>query len=398
MPKLLQINVTVNSGSTGRIAEHIGELSLSNGWESWIAYGRKANASNSNLIKIGNLFDIVSHGIQTRIFDNHGLASKHSTKQLIETIKNKVKPDLIHLHNIHGYYLNYPLLFDFLKEWGGPVVWTLHDCWPFTGHCAHYDYLKCNKWESLCFNCPQLKRYPASYLMDRSKNNFKIKYSCFTSLNNLTIVSVSNWLRSQISKSFLSKYPCEIIYNGIDSSVYKPLVKKNGTNQFTVLGVASVWDERKGLNDFINLRSVLPRNYDILLVGLNRKQINNLPNGISGLERVSSTKELALLYNKASVYVNTSVEETLGMTTIEAMACGTPAVVYDATASPEVIEKNSCRIIKPRDILSLKDAIMDISSRPTHISTLRDWVMKNFEKTNNYMKYLKLYNKLLNID
>ena len=171
MPTLLQINVTANWGSTGKIAEDIGRIAIEAGWESWIAYGRGNPHSQSKLIRIGSDFDMNLHGLQTRLFDNHGLASNKATKHFIKQIK-AINPDIIHLHNIHGYYINYEILFDYLKEWGGPVVWTLHDCWPFTGHCAYYEFSNCYRWKSRCYDCPQIKSYPASLCYDRSTKNF----------------------------------------------------------------------------------------------------------------------------------------------------------------------------------------------------------------------------------
>ena len=188
--KLLQINVSANWGSHGRIAEEIGHLAMSQGWESYIAYGRLANPSNSKLIKIGNCWNVVLHGMQSRLFDNHGLSSKMATRKLIKAIEI-IGPDIIHLHNIHGYYLNYPILFDFLSKYNKPVIWTLHDCWPFTGHCAYFTYVKCNKWKKHCYECPNKKCYPTSLLLDNSKKNFEMKKTLFNYINKMTLVPVS---------------------------------------------------------------------------------------------------------------------------------------------------------------------------------------------------------------
>ena len=269
MHKLLQINVTANWGSTGRIAEGIGECAINNEWESWIAYGRGTPKSTSNLIRIGSDLDMYFHGVQTRIMDNHGLASSSSTKAFIERIK-KIKPDLIHLHNIHGYFINYKILFNFLKEWGGPIVWTLHDCWSFTGHCTHYTYNGCNLWQTHCHNCPQLCQYPASFLIDRSSKNFEDKRTSFADLKKLTIVPVSNWLANELEKSFFSRYPIHVIHNGIDLKSFRC---HNYKRNKSILGVASVWSDRKGLDEFGLLRQLLPSDYEITLIGLTQKQI-----------------------------------------------------------------------------------------------------------------------------
>lgn len=195
--KLLQINSTLNWGSTGRIAEEIGQVVLSKGWESYIAYGRQCNKSKSQSFRIGGDWAVYNHGLQTRLLDNHGLASRKETKHFIKQIE-RISPDVIHLHNIHGYYLNYSLLFDFLSKVNIPVVWTLHDCWAFTGHCSHYSYVGCNRWHTLCYDCPQKGDYPASCLIDRSEQNFRDKLRAFTLVKNMTLVPVSEWLAGEV--------------------------------------------------------------------------------------------------------------------------------------------------------------------------------------------------------
>lgn len=395
-PKLLQINVTANWGSTGKIAEDIGKLAIDSGWESWIAYGRGNSKSKSHLIRVGNNLDTMMHGLQSRFLDNHGLASKKATKHLLEQAKI-LKPDIIHLHNIHGYYINYPILFDFLKKWGGPVVWTLHDCWSFTGHCAYYSYQKCNKWMTGCHNCPILHSYPASIWKDRSIKNYNEKLSNFTHHPNLHIITVSDWLKGEVQKSFLKNYPVQTIYNGLDTTIFAPQpIKTIDSTRRVLLGVASVWDKRKGLDDFIKLRKLLPSYYEIILVGLSLNQISKLPSGITGIRRTENVKQLVNLYSMADIFINPSVEETLGMTTIEAMACGTPAIVYDSTASPEVVNKEFCKIVEPNDIQGLLTAINNTENKSVMmIEKLHNTVMSKFEKQNNYNKYIQLYESLL---
>ncbi len=402
MPRLLQINVTANWGSTGKITEDIGNLAIRNGWESHIAYGRGKSISNSKLIRVGNELDRFIHALETRLWDNHGFSSKYATRQFISKI-NKINPDIIHLHNLHGYYLNFPLLFDYLKQWGGPVVYTLHDCWPYTGHCAYYSYIKCIKWHDGigCRNCPQLSSYPRSIWKDNSSDNYIVKRKALLDMPNLTLVTVSDWLRCELTKSFLKGYPSLTIHNGVDTSVFKPskTVSKDFSKKI-ILGVASVWDHRKGLNDFISLRTKLPYEYLIILVGLSKKQIATLPKGIVGLERTNSIHQLIDLYSIADVYVNTSVEETLGMTTIESMACGTPVIVYDATACPETVGHNTGLIVQPHNIPELANAILEITTKDktTYERPLKDWVFNEFDESKNYMKYLDLYSKLFRND
>ena len=402
MAVLLQINVTANWGSHGRIAENIGELAMEHGWESHIAYGRYANKSKSEIYKIGSAIDIYNHVLQTRVFDRHGLASKQATRRLMEYI-DSVAPDIIHLHNIHGYYLNYPLLFEYLQKSEIPVVWTLHDCWAFTGHCAYFDYINCDRWKFHCHHCPALGRYPHSSLFDRSSDNFNDKCKWFTSLKNMTIVPVSDWLASKVRQSFLSRYPIQVIHNGVDTSTFNyQSVKKEDfgfQDKFIVLGVASVWDDRKGLADFLKLRNVLPEEYAIILIGLTNKQIKKLPQGILGISRTNRVKELAEYYSLADVYVNPTWEDNFPTTNLEAQACGTPVITYRTGGSIEAIYKGTGYIVEQGDIPAIVSIITKIkgTGKIPYMHTCRDHIVKNFEKSNTYQQYLYLYNTILGI-
>ena len=400
MPLLLQINVTANWGSTGRIAEEIGQLVATQGWESHIAYGRYLNDSTSHIFRIGSQKDIYNHVLSTRFLDRHGLASKNATHNLIRHIE-QINPDIIHLHNIHGYYLNYPVLFEYIARTNVPVVWTLHDCWSFTGHCSHFDFIRCNRWLTGCYACPQKKEYPTSWLLDRSSKNYSDKKRWFTSLKNLTIVSVSQWLAGEVRKSFLGHYPIQVIYNGIDTEVFSPCVvdkKRFGLDgKFVVLGVASVWSARKGLADFIELRRVLPDDCVIVLIGLNQKQIASLPAGIVGISPTNDVYELAEYYSMADVYINTSVEETLGLTTVESLSCGTPAIVYKATACPETVSLECGFVVEPHNIRRLVEIVNHIKSdgKDIYSTACRCRAVEHFNKTDRFNEYLDLYNRLI---
>lgn len=394
MPKrVLQINVTANWGSTGKIAEDIGRLAIAYGWESWIAYGRGNPTSQSKLIRIGDDWDMRWHGIQSRFFDNHGLASKKATKDFIKKII-EISPDLIHLHNIHGYYLNYPLLFDFLKDWGGPVVWTLHDCWAFTGHCAYYDYAKCNRWQTGCHDCPQVRSYPTSLCFDRCSQNYIDKQKAFLNCPNLTLIPVSNWLKEELSKSFLKSYRAITIHNGIDINIFRPLNQKEITNKKVVLGVASVWDKRKGLDEFIKLRKILPKEYIIILVGLSKEQISSLPEGITGIRRTENVEQLVGLYNSADVFVNPTLEDNFPTTNLEALACGTPVITYDTGGSPESIDDKTGFVVAKGDINGLYNAITNIMGHKDYIEPCRDKAINYFNNNKCFAKYIALYNTL----
>ena len=384
--RLLQINVTANWGSTGKIAEEIGNLAIEQGWESWIAYGRGKPKSSSNLIRVGNDRDMKIHGIQSRLFDNHGLASQRATKEFIRQIR-VIKPTLIHLHNIHGYYLYYPALFTFLKEYGAPVVWTLHDCWAFTGHCAYYDYAKCLKWQTSCYDCPQKRSYPASIWLDRSEKNFMAKKKAFLGVRNITLVPVSEWLRGELAKSFLSGYHARTIHNGIDLSVFTlSQVSDRDEKRKVILGVANVWDKRKGLEEFVKLRRLLSEEYLIILVGLSQKQISTLPAGITGIRRTENVRQLADLYSMADVFVNPTLEDNFPTTNLE------------AGGSPEAIDDKTGIVVPYRDVETLAAKVKSACESSTFISgNCRQRAESLFDKHKAFKEYINLYKTLLNI-
>lgn len=403
MPKLLQINSVVNTGSTGRIAEQIGICAIDNGWESFIAFGRSAGPSASRLIKIGNKYDQILHGVHTRLFDRHGLASTGQTKKLISQIE-ALQPDIIHLHNIHGYYLNYKTFFGFLAQQKAPVVWTLHDCWAFTGHCSYFSSINCIKWKTHCNKCPKTKNYPASFLLDNSYDNYKRKKEVFNKISNLTIVSVSRWLDTLVEQSFLSNHQRLVIHNGVDLKEFYPI---ENTEQIedrydlkgrkVLVAVASSWSKSKGWDDYIKLSGMLPADCTLIMVGLSKHQKQNLPSNIVGIEKTNSVHELAALYSRADVLLNLSYQETFGMTTIEGFACGTPAIVYNATASPELVTKETGYIVEPGDIKGVLAAVVEIMEKGKQYfaNKCRQLAIEHYNKETRWLNYLKLYNRLM---
>ncbi|SFO88573.1 glycosyltransferase [Prevotella sp. tf2-5] len=403
MPKLLQINITANWGSHGKIAEDIGALTIENGWDSHIAYGRRSNESKSQLYHIGNMADEYLHGIASRIFDNHGLMSVGATKKLIDYIR-QINPDIIHLHNIHGYYLNYPLLFEYLSKYGKPVVWTLHDCWTFTGHCAHYMFANCEKWKTECNNCPLLSNYPASMLFDRSKKNFQQKKQSFLSVDNLTLVPVSKWLEGELRQSFFKTKNIHLIQNGIDVQRFTPIGQKDNIlakygipqNKKVILGVASNW-YRKGLDDFIAIRHMLPNDYHIILVGLSKKDKKKLPNNIIGIMRTENIDELVALYSACDVFFNPTWEDNFPTTNLEAMACGTPVITYNTGGSPEVITPETGIVIERGDLQSAVNAIKQvcIKGEKTYNDVCRNNILEHYNRMTMLNNYMALYHSLL---
>lgn len=406
MKTLLQINVSINSGSTGRIAEEIGQKAIELGWKSYIAYGRSSQSSKSIPIKVGSKIGILFHLLHTRLFDNHalGLSSKRATKKLIKEIEI-INPDIIHLHNIHGYYINVKVLFNYLSKVDIPVVWTLHDCWSFTGHCAHFEAVGCEKWKTECHSCPLTKRYPASIRIDNSTNNFRVKKRLFNSLSNLTLVPVSSWLKELLPYSFLSNIPAQTIYNGIDLSIFKPNLSKRCDirskykieEKLLLLGVASIWNDSKGLSDYTKLSKVLKQDEVIMLVGLKPKQINLLPSNVIGIERTDSLDNLVKLYSTADIVLNLSYQESFGLTTVEGLACGTPGIVYNTTASPELLDENSGLIVEAGNIDLLREAIDKIKEKRKdyYSANCRNRAELFFNNNDRFQEYIDLYKNLL---
>lgn len=402
MPKLLQISIEVNSGSVGRIAEQIGETAMANGWQSYITYARNHLPSKSNTIRIGSKFDVYWHGVMTRLFDTHCLHSTVATKRLVEQIKS-IAPDVILLHHIHGYFLNMKVLFDYLATIETPVVWVFHDCWSITGHCAHFEWAQCDKWKSCCYDCPQKGEYPASVIFDRSRKNYIEKRELFTSVKNMTIVPVSNWLGDIVKESFLSKYDVQVIHNGIDISKFQPLqsnIKERYgiSDKNVVLGVASPWGRRKGLEDFAKLYSHLSNDkYQIVLIGLSEDQIKQLPNGIIGLRRTESVEELAKWYSAANVFLNPTYEDTYPTTNLESISCGTPVVTYRTGGSPESLTVKTGKVVEKGDIAGVVQAIYELCAEDREVMRMccRDYAVEHFDKRNCFDSYMKLYNKII---
>lgn len=393
--KVYQINTVYNIGSTGRIVAQLKHTLEARGDECMVAYGR-GFSEEKNTFKIGNIFDLYFHAMMTRITDKTGFYSKKNTRRLINDIK-QFNPDIIHLHNLHGYYLNIEMLFKFLKEYNKPIVWTLHDCWAYTGHCAYYSEEGCNKWKTICHDCSQCRKYPSSYFADNSKNNFLKKKELFTLIDNKTIVTPSFWLKREVEQSFLGKYNTQCIYNGIDTSVFKPTqgdlrIKYNLENKKIILGVASMWSERKGFLDFCKLAEILPDEYRIVMVGIESNQTVKIPSNIICIEKTDSQKMLASIYTEADVYFNASVEETMGLTTIEAIACGTPVVVYNKTAIPEVVDEKVGRVVESGNIEDVKLAIEDIFTMENRSEICVQYA-KKYCMEKQYAEYMDLYKK-----
>ncbi len=394
--KILQINSVCGIGSTGRIATDIHRILLDRGHESYIAYGRDLPKDCSHTIKIGRSFDNYAHLAKTRIFDMHGFASKRATADFMDRVK-ELDPDIIHLHNIHGYYINIEILFDGIKELNKPVMWTLHDCWSFTGHCANFEYVACEKWKTGCYNCPQKTQYPASLILDNSRKNYLKKKRIFKGVKDLTIFTPSKWLAGLVKESFLSEYKIQTIYNGIDLSIFRPTESKfrekyNLEDKYIILGVSNVWNNRKGLDDFIQLSRELKESEIIVLVGVTEKQKIKLPKNILGISKTNNAKELAEIYSAANVFVNLTKEDNYPTVNLESVACGTPVISYDTGGCGEFIGEENGYILdknKPAEVIRIINSIR-VNESPLSTKSPNKRLDKD-ELFNDYIRYYERY-------
>lgn len=355
--KILLVNSVCGVTSTGRICTDLAKAYLENGHEVKIAYGRVDKGipeeCETYSKRIGTDFDVKLHGFQTRFFDRHGFGSRRATEQFLTWV-DEYKPDVVHLHNLHGYYINIELLFQYLKAKNLPVVWTLHDCWAVTGHCTYFSACGCEKWKTQCEHCPQKHEYPVSKWLDASQNNYVRKKKAFTGVQKMVITTPSAWLKSIVKQSFLQEYDVQVVNNGIDTAIFKPtesdlrerysLVEKK-----LVLGVANGWGERKGLAYMKRLANDLPDGWKVAVVGLSEEQQEKLPGNMIGIRRTNSPQELAAWYTTADVFVSPTLEDNYPTTLLEAQACGTPVVVFASGGAPETVMPGKGYVVQRLD-------------------------------------------------
>ena len=389
--KVLQINSVCGIRSTGRICTDIADILHKHGDECKIAYGRYEVPEQYQKfsVKISSDFDVNCHAAMSRIFDNAGFCNKRSTEKFIGWVK-EYNPDIIHLHNIHGYYINIEILFKYLAEANKPVIWTLHDCWAFTGHCAYFSASGCDKWKTGCEHCQLKKEYPTSVMFDKSKTNWMKKNKLFTSVKNMSIITPSEWLASLVKQSYLGKYSVDVINNGIDLDIFKPTKsdfrkKNNLEGKKIILGVASIWDARKGLDDFIKLSKIIDDSYRIVLVGLAEDQIKMLSDNMIGITKTNSTKELAEIYTAADVFVNFTYEDNYPTVNLEAQACGTPVITYNTGGSIESVPNEN--IIEQGDI----ESFVKMTSYKCFDKEI---IADKFDKIKKFNEYIEKYKEL----
>lgn len=393
--KIAMIN-TVCNGSTGKIMGALQKSAIDTGDEALSFYGRRRGYKDMPSKKCGNNVSFWIHVIINTLFDRQGSGSYFPTIKLIKKLKN-FEPDIIHLHNIHGYYLNFKLLFRFLsKEYNGQVVWTFHDCWPITGHCPYFTIVKCYRWKEKCEKCPQKNMYPISYGLDSSSRNYKEKKELFNSIKNLTIVCPSEWMKKNVEASFMRSFPCKVIGNGIDLNVFSPKKKLESLNGVSlsekkiILCVAAIWEPRKGLDIICEIAKELSEQYKIIIVGLSDGQIKKIPDNILGITRTENMHQLAQLYSTADIFLNPSREESFSLVTIEAMACGTPVIAIDTSAVGELINDKNGKMIKEYTKQAFLSAIYDMADRKFVAEEVRKTV-KQYSDDNMSKSYLELY-------
>ena len=389
--KIVQINATSGIGSTGKIAVAISELLNESNIENYI-FASSISDENKNNVKLPNETYIKIQAIKSKVLGNYGFNSISVTKKIINKLE-EIKPDIVHLHNIHGHDCNLEILFKYFKKTNQKLYWTFHDCWAFTGYCPYFDLAGCDKWETECKQCPQRSRY--SLFFDYSKSLYNKKKQLFSGLD-LTIITPSQWLASLLKKSFLKDYPVKVINNGIDLNIFKPTdsdfrKKYNCEDKFILLGVAFGWGKRKGLDVFIELSKRLDSKYQIVLVGTDDNVDKQLPSNIISIHRTKNQQELAEIYSAADLFVNPTREENYPTVNMEAIACGTPVVTFKTGGSPECIDEICGVVIAKDDIDALEKEIIRICNE--NAFSKEDCIKKtqNFNKNDKFTEYINLY-------
>jgi putative colanic acid biosynthesis glycosyltransferase len=400
--KILQINSVCGIRSTGRICSDIAEVLSDNNIECKIAYGRFSAGVGSEkyAIKVGSGFVTVLHYLISILLNGDGRGSYFSTKILIKKIK-EYNPDIIHVHNLHGHYVNYNLLYKFLAELKKPVIFTLHDCWNFTGNCTHFDYCGCEKWKLQCDHCEQHNNnILLKYWVDASTRNYYSKKNSILKLDKIIVVPTSEWLTNIVKQSFLKEREIITIPSGIDLSRFQKInsqVKERYKirDKKLILGVASSWTKYKGLEYFGKISQMLDENYQIALIGLTKTQAKKMPQNIICIKRTNNIDELNEWYTAADVFVNPTLQETQGLTNIEALACGTPVITFDSGGSPECIDEKCGIVVKRNDLMGLYKAIIYLCNDACISEEACIERSKKYDKQTCYKKYLDLYRRLI---
>lgn len=392
--RIVQFNATCGIGSTGKIAVGVSRLLSADGIENYIIYSNRSNGYELGISCSDNKY-IKLQALKSRLFGNYGFNSKKATKRIIKELE-RIQPDVVHLHNIHGHDCDLKMLFTYFKKSKTKLVWTFHDCWAFTGYCTHFTMAGCDKWKSKCSDCVQKREF--SWFFDKSGKLFEKKKKLFSNLD-LTIVTPSRWLADLVRQSFLKEYPVEVINNGIDLDIFKPTQsdfrqKYSLEDKKLLLGVSFDWGERKGLDVFIELAKRLPDDYKIILVGTNDAVDGRLPENILSIHRTQNQNELAEIYSAADLFVNVTREDTYPTVNMEAIACGTPVLTFKTGGSPEMLDKSCGSVIECNDVDTLEKEAIRICSDKPYAGEQCVIKAKEFDKNERFKEYAGLYERI----
>ena len=395
--KIVQINTTSIIGSTGRFVNDLSNTLPQVEKELLITRWERKNRNSPHLrVHITNsLLDLFLHGLKSYLFDGHGLGSRRFTKSVITKIDD-FNPDVIYIHNIHGYYIHYPSLFEYFKRSNRKVIWTLFDCWAFTGHCSFFSFNGCEKYKTGCGDCPQIRSYPKA-LSDSSSKNHSLKKLAFNQPKNLEIVVHSDWLKELVLQSFLGQHLVHVVNNGVNTELFKPKEKVQPNKKLRVIAVANIWTRRKGLNDLLSLSSELDHSkYELAIVGLSRKQVKSISEPIICLPKTGDVKSLVDYYQAADIFINTTYDDNFPTVNLEALSCGLPVITYDTGGSPEAVDDKTGRIIPKGHIRGLLKTIDEISGwdRIETIKYCRERAINRFDKSKQLLKYAKIANSV----
>ena len=391
--KIVQVNSECGRGSTGKIAVAISKLLTVQKVENYIFYSGNHTSDYPLGIRINNKLELRIHQALSRLFGDQGWHSYFTTKRLVSRIK-RINPDIIHLHNIHGYYIHMGVLFKYLSSYDKQVIWTLHDCWAFTGHCTHFLLAKCEKWKTRCGNCPNRAKYPYSLLFDRSKELYEKKKKLTSSIPNLKIITPSDWLANLVSQSFLSNRTVQVIKNGINLSVFKPRGKKKykQDGKFLIIGVSSIWHYGKGLDVFCEMAKLLNQAvYQIIVVGTDEKVDMDLPSSIISIHRTQNQNELVQLYSEADLLVNPTREDNYPTVNLEAIACGTPVLTFNTGGSVESVVCPEHMVVRTNTIQETIEKIEKIRNSRFDYSSLCAKKAEEFDERKCFSNYLDAY-------
>ena len=395
--RIVQVNVTCTAGSTGKICRAIGEQLIERGGESYVLHVQEGAEENENQILYATHRYIRGRAIRSGLLGNYGFNSRRATKRLISHLE-RIRPDVVHLHNLHSHNCHLGLLFGYLKEKKIRIIWTFHDCWAFTGYCPHFTMAKCDKWKAGCERCPQYRDH--SLLFDRSRELYQKKKDLFTCLD-LTIVTPSQWLADLVKQSFLKDYPVTVINNGIDLSVFRPresnFREKYGipSDKHILLGVAFDWGVRKGLDVFLRLSETLdPHKYQIVLVGTNDTVDKQLPAGILSIHRTQNQQELAEIYSAADLLLNPTREDNYPTVNMESLACGTPVLTFRTGGSPEMLDETCGAVVPCDDVEAFRGEILRICEESVFSSENCLRKAKEFDQNQKFKEYIDLYERV----